>query len=52
VDWATTSESFRKIIEQDKVVVQAGEGQSNSDCFGKDHLSVEIGKADVLSQRI
>ena len=22
VDWATTSESFRKIIEQDKVVVQ------------------------------
>jgi len=24
VDWATTSESFRKIIEQDKVVVQTG----------------------------
>ena len=24
VDWATTSESFRKIIEQDKVVVQEG----------------------------
>ena len=24
VDWATTSESFRKIIEQDKVVVQKG----------------------------
>lgn len=24
VDWATTSESFRKIIERDKVVVQAG----------------------------
>lgn len=27
VDWATTSESFRKIIERDKVVVQGG-GQS------------------------
>jgi type I restriction enzyme S subunit len=25
VDWATTSETFRKIIEQDKVVVQKGE---------------------------
>ena len=25
VDWATTSESFRKIIERDKVVVQQGE---------------------------
>jgi len=25
VDWATTSESFRKIIERDKVVVQAGD---------------------------
>lgn len=24
VDWATTSESFRRIIERDKVVVQAG----------------------------
>lgn len=24
VDWATTSESFRKIIERDKVVVQMG----------------------------
>ncbi len=24
VDWATTSETFRKIIEQDKVVVQRG----------------------------
>jgi type I restriction enzyme S subunit len=24
VDWATTSESFRKIIERDKVVVQEG----------------------------
>ena len=22
VDWATTSESFRKIIDQDKVVIQ------------------------------
>ena len=28
VDWATTSESFRKIIEQDKVVVQAGSGDA------------------------
>lgn len=26
VDWAATSESFRKIIEQDKVVVQQGAG--------------------------
>lgn len=26
VDWATTSESFRKIIEQNKVVIQAGKG--------------------------
>lgn len=25
VDWATTSESFRKMIERDKVEVQAGE---------------------------
>lgn len=25
VDWATTSESFRKIIERDKVVVQAAD---------------------------
>ena len=25
VDWATTSEVFRKIIETDKVVLQAGE---------------------------
>ena len=25
VDWATTSETFRRIIEQDKVVVQPGE---------------------------
>jgi type I restriction enzyme S subunit len=24
VDWATTSETFRKIIERDKVLVQAG----------------------------
>jgi hypothetical protein len=24
VDWATTSESFRKIIEQDKTIVQKG----------------------------
>lgn len=24
VDWATTSETFRKIIEQDKVVIQDG----------------------------
>lgn len=29
VDWATTSESFRKIIEQDKVVVQ-GVGPSRA----------------------
>jgi len=28
VDWATTSDTFRKIIEQDKVVVQ--EGQANA----------------------
>ena len=28
VDWATTSESFRKIIEQEKVVVQAGSGDA------------------------
>jgi type I restriction enzyme, S subunit len=26
VDWAKTSESFRKIIEQNKVVIQKGEG--------------------------
>ena len=26
VDWATTSESFRKIIERDRVVVQEGKG--------------------------
>lgn len=26
VDWAATSESFRKIIEQDKVVIQAAKG--------------------------
>ena len=26
VDWATTSESFRQIIERDKVVLQKGEG--------------------------
>jgi type I restriction enzyme S subunit len=26
VDWATTSESFRKIIEREKVVIQAGTG--------------------------
>lgn len=26
VDWASTSESFRKIIERDKEVVQAGGG--------------------------
>ena len=28
VDWATTSESFRKIIEQDKVVMQKGKPSS------------------------
>src|ERR1700678_2918549 len=27
VDWATTSESFRRIIERDKVVVQPGKRQ-------------------------
>jgi predicted nucleotidyltransferase len=27
VDWATTSEAFRRIIERDKVVLQSGEGQ-------------------------
>jgi predicted nucleotidyltransferase len=27
VDWATTSEAFRRIIEQDKVVVQPGKCQ-------------------------
>ena len=27
VDWATTSEAFRRIIEQDKVVVQPGKRQ-------------------------
>lgn len=25
VDWATTSEAFRKIVERDKVLVQAGD---------------------------
>lgn len=28
VDWATTDAGFRKIIEQDKVVVQVGEARS------------------------
>lgn len=28
VDWAATSQSFRKIIERDKVVVQTGDGRS------------------------
>ncbi len=28
VDWATTSDTFRKIIEQDKVVVQEGKADS------------------------
>ena len=27
VDWAVTSESFRKIIERDKVVIQTGRGE-------------------------
>lgn len=26
VDWTTTSERFRRIIERDNVVLQAGEG--------------------------
>jgi predicted nucleotidyltransferase len=30
VDWATTSEAFRRIIEQDKVVVQSGEKLSGA----------------------
>jgi type I restriction enzyme, S subunit len=30
VDWATTSETFRRIIEQDKVVVQPGEKLSDA----------------------
>lgn len=30
VDWATTSETFRRIIEQDKVVVQSGEKLSDA----------------------
>ena len=30
VDWATTSEAFRRIIEQDKVVVQSGEKLSDA----------------------
>lgn len=28
VDWATTGESFRKIIERDKVIVQEGEASA------------------------
>jgi type I restriction enzyme S subunit len=27
VDWAVTSESFRKIIERDKVVIQTRRGE-------------------------
>src|ERR1700730_1449559 len=30
VDWATTSETFRRIIEQDKVVLQAGKKLSDA----------------------
>ena len=30
VDWATTSESFRKIIQRDKVVVQIGSAPSRT----------------------
>lgn len=33
VDWATTSESFRKIIERDRVVVQKGGGATRSGWF-------------------
>jgi len=31
VDWATTSESFRRIIKEDKVVVQFGTETTNKD---------------------
>jgi type I restriction enzyme S subunit len=30
VDWATTSETFRRIIKKDKVVVQSGKSQSDA----------------------
>jgi type I restriction enzyme S subunit len=30
VDWATTSEAFRRVIEQDKVMVQSGEKLSGA----------------------
>jgi len=47
VDWATTSESFRKIIERDKVVVQGG-GSLNSVSNGQDkwcsHTLSEVGE--------
>lgn len=33
VDWATTSPSFRKIIERDKVVVQQRGNQNSGACF-------------------
>jgi type I restriction enzyme S subunit len=49
VDWATTSESFRKIIERDKVVVQkAGRGVTafewRATTWGEE-VSLEYGKA-------
>lgn len=50
VDWATTSESFRKIIERDKVVVQRAEakggiaGEWRESTWG-DEVSLEYGKA-------
>ncbi len=40
VDWATTSESFRKMIERDKVVVQEG-GRGWG--MGSDHPVVRLG---------
>lgn len=49
VDWATTSESFRKMIERDKVMVQSGEDLLISDFLDKDHISVKMGKTVPLS---
>ena len=49
VDWATSSESFRKMIQRDKVMVQSGEDLLISDFLDKDHISVKIGKTVPLS---
>ena len=49
VDLATTSESFRKMIQRDKVMVQSGEDLLISDFLNKDHISVKIGKTVPLS---